>query len=398
MPARFLHSLSDVPDHPDVTIVGGGIAGLATAWALSQRGLRPLLIERLPALAMLASRRSGEGVRAQWEHRGSIALARPSIEFYRDFATHTGQDAGYRPVGYLYASRSAAGAELLRDRVRRQQAAGLDDVAFLQPDALRAQVPSLAEDVVGGAFRAADGVVEIDRIIAGYLASMEADILLGCDLLVVRPGNQSVTLRTTLGEIHTGQIVLATAARLPGLMVGLNQSLPLRLSRSAIQYVTLDGIDPQHPATIDADLGSFWRPDHGGARMTASFRSTLFLDSFTDDPPVDPDYLAQAIATVAPLVPFWGHRSHEIRGGHIRSGSLLVTGDGLPLIGALPETPRVILNTGYGGHGVMMSPAGAARTAGIVLGDAPDPHTDPARFADPDNPPPAEPMTVNLAG
>ncbi|KTR73661.1 FAD-dependent oxidoreductase, partial [Microbacterium oxydans] len=33
-------------EHVDVVVVGGGVMGLATAWALVRRGLRPVVLER----------------------------------------------------------------------------------------------------------------------------------------------------------------------------------------------------------------------------------------------------------------------------------------------------------------------------------------------------------------
>lgn len=396
MAASFLADISALPRRPEVTVIGGGIAGLATTFFLSRHGIRPLLVERLPALSMLASRRSGEGVRAQWEKRENIDIARASIAFYRDFAEVTGVSAGYRPLGYLYGARSAAGAARLRARVERQKAAGLDDVRYLTPSEMHALTPTLAEDVTGGAVRQADGVIEVDRVIEGYLKMMQADILVAADLQAIIPGPGGITLTINGETLETGHAILCTAARLPAQLQALGIALPLRLARSTIQYLQLDAVPPDHPAMVDADLGSFWRPHAGGARMTASFRSTLFLDRFTDDPEIAPDYLRSAIDSVAPLVPFWRAHQHEIRGGHLRSGSLLVTGDGGPLIGALPGQPRLWVNSGYGGHGLMASPEGARRLAAMVAGAAPDIPFAPERFLN-GTPIVPEPMTVNLA-
>ncbi|QQA41971.1 NAD(P)/FAD-dependent oxidoreductase [Pelagovum pacificum] len=395
MPARFLTDPAEAGRAPDIVVAGGGIVGLATAFFLSRAGLRPLVIERLPALAMLASRRSGEGVRAQWELPSNIELARASIDIYAGFEALTGHTAGYRPIGYLYGSRTEAGAGRLAARVDRQREAGLDDVEWLTPEAARDRVPTLSPEVTGAAFRAGDGVIDIGSIITGYLAGMNADIVTDCDLLHIRERVGGVTLETNRGAIDTGSLVLANAVRCPGILASLGVALKLRLSRSAIQYVTLDRVPADHPAVVDADLGSFWRPDTNGARMTASFRSTLFLDRLTDDPPVGADYLQHAIRTVSPLTPFWGERAAEISGGHLRSGSLLVTADGGPLVGRLTGHDRIFVNTGYGGHGVMMSPEAARLLADEATGGAAS-RWSPARFDD-GFMPPAEPMTVNLA-
>ena len=36
---------SAIPAHPGAVVVGGGIAGLVSAWELARAGVRPLLVE-----------------------------------------------------------------------------------------------------------------------------------------------------------------------------------------------------------------------------------------------------------------------------------------------------------------------------------------------------------------
>jgi sarcosine oxidase subunit beta len=397
--ATFHNNPASIAGHRDVTIVGGGIVGLATAFFLSRLGIRPLIIERLPTPASLTSRRSGEGVRAQWGLRHNIDIARASIEFYADFGNRIGmykRNAGYRPVGYLYASRTPDGATRLKSRFDMQRAAGLDDLEYVEPADVRRRFPLLSDTVTGAVFRASDGVVVVSDIVAGYLAAMNADILLGAEVRRIGSEGADFAIETSCGTVRCANVILADGARLPAMLDALGISVPLRLARSSIFHVKTDGIPFDHPATIDVDLGSFWRPDAGGARMTASFRSTLFLDTFTDDPAPDPDYMAHAIATVSPLVPRWAEIAPSIADSHARHGSFAVSGDGAPLIGPIDAIPGLFINGAYGGHGIMMSADGGRRLAEIVAGKQPGASNPfhPSRFATGTMPAP-EPMTVN---
>lgn len=400
MPARFLSSLSEVRTSPDLLIIGGGIVGLATAFACLSEGLRPLLFERLPTPAALTSRRSGEGVRAQWELPHNIEIALASIAFYRDFGERLGDDrlsAGYRPLGYLYASRTSGGAAVLKQRVERQHKEGLEDVVYLDGPAARSQFPLLAEQVEGAVFRAGDGVVDVDSIVRGYLERMDADIILDVEALDILPAQRGVSVQTNAGRLDAGAVVLANGARLGTTLRRLGYDVGLRPARSSILYVNVPGIPSEHPATIDTDIGSFWRPDASGARITASFRGTLFVNEGIDDPPPDPDYLAHALRTVSPLVPLWSHLSRSIGDTHLRTGTFTVTPDGSPLIGPLAAVPGVFVNGGYGGHGVMMSPDGARRLA-AMLASGREPERNPfsaSRFSRGATPAP-EPMTIHL--
>ena len=151
-------------------------------------------------------------------------------------------------------------------------------------------------------------------------------------------------------------------------------------------------------ATIDIDEGSFWRPDDGGGRITASFRGYHFVEDGVDDPQPESGYLDRAIATAAPMTPLWSRLAPHIRDSHLRTGTFAVTRDGSPVIGPLPGAEGVFLNIGYGGHGVMMSPEGGRRLGALLAGGRHDP-ADPfaaERFLDGRLPVP-EPMTINLA-
>lgn len=399
MAAQFHTDVSSLTSSPDVVIVGAGIVGLASAFFLKQQGLQVAIVERLPTPAALTSSRSGEGVRAQWELPHNIAIARRSIEFYRDFEQQLGSrnsTAGYRPVGYLYASRTSDGAARLHARHGRQVAAGLDDVEYIPGGEAQKRFPLLSSDVQAAVFRAADGVVDVSEIVRGYLSAMDVDIILNTDVLQIARKGDEIAVETTAGLLSAPTVVLANGARLPAMLAGLDLPLPLKVARSTILRLKTEGIPHDHPATIDADLGSFWRPDSGGARITASFRSTLFVDRFTDDPTPDPDYLAHAIATVTPLVPLWKTLAPNISDSHVRNGTFCVSGDGAPVIGPIADFPGLYVNGAYGGHGIMMSPDGARRLAQmIVSGEARAGNLfHPSRFAD-GAMPPAEPMTIN---
>lgn len=399
MSARMNSSLEGIRAH-DVVILGAGIVGLMTALMFNRQGIVPLLIERLPAPASLTSRRSGEGARAQWELPHNIEIARASISFYRSLADElevAGATSGYRPVGYLYGSRAETGADMLRNRVLRQQAAGLDDVAFLTGEEAKRRFPLLAPDTQGVAFRQHDGFIDIEAVLPSLIAALDADIVLGVEAGAVRETASGVTIQTSAGIVNASTLVLANGAHLAPTLRRLGTPLSLRAARSTIVRLKTGEIPEEHPATIDVDHGSFWRPDIGGARLTATFRGNLFVEDGVDDPPLDQAYLAAALSSVSHLVPQWRKAAVSISDHHMRSGTFAVTQDGAPVIGPLPGFRSIFVNGGYGGHGVMMSPDGARRLVRSVLEPGtPDPFL-PVRFTS-GQPIQPEPMTVHLHG
>ncbi|MDQ0390478.1 NAD(P)/FAD-dependent oxidoreductase [Labrys monachus] len=400
VPLRISEYRDTTATRPDVVVVGSGIVGLASAFFASREGLRVLVLERMQAPASLTSRRSGEGVRAQWGLQRNIAISLESIDFYKNFDELVGIEghgSGYRPIGYLYASRTEKGAAALKERVVHQAGIGLAGIEYIEGAALCECAPLLAPDAVGAAFRREDGVIDIDRVIAGYRRSMEADLLLDTEVLSIAPQAGGVAIATSHGPISAGAVVVAAGVRTAGLLSGFASAPAMRTARASILRVKADGIPLDHPTTIDVDIGSFWRPDIGGARMTASFSGTQFVPDGLEDPVPEPGYLDHAIATVAPMTPRWREWAASLGDSHLRTGTFAVTRDGSPVIGQLPDAAGIFVNGGYGGHGVMMSPAGARRLAGLLASGRSDP-VNPfsvERFEAGHAPDP-EPMTIHL--
>ena len=85
----------------DALIIGAGIMGTSCAFQLSERGLRVAVLEAQVSPAMCSTGRSTAGVRVQFTEEVNIRLSWESIQEYQHFQDLYGEDAGYRPIGYL---------------------------------------------------------------------------------------------------------------------------------------------------------------------------------------------------------------------------------------------------------------------------------------------------------
>src|SRR5881398_644756 len=86
----------------DVIIIGAGIIGASCAFRLSEQGLKVVILEAQSAPAMGSTGRSAAGVRVQFTEEVNIRLSWESIKEYQRFVDLYGEDAGYRPIGYLF--------------------------------------------------------------------------------------------------------------------------------------------------------------------------------------------------------------------------------------------------------------------------------------------------------
>jgi sarcosine oxidase, subunit beta len=110
----------------DVVICGAGIAGIAAAYELTQRGIADvLLIDERPPLS-LTSDKSTECYRNWWPGPGDamVRLMNRSIDLLESLADETGNVFGLNRRGYLYVTRDSRGADRLIAAARESSALG----------------------------------------------------------------------------------------------------------------------------------------------------------------------------------------------------------------------------------------------------------------------------------
>src|SRR5207248_8392271 len=99
--------LDGPPRTADLVVVGGGVLGTATAFAAARAGLRPVIVERRPALATLTTAVAAGGFRLQLGDPRELDLVSESVDVFLHFAEATGQrafDPRVRQTGYMWVT------------------------------------------------------------------------------------------------------------------------------------------------------------------------------------------------------------------------------------------------------------------------------------------------------
>src|SRR2546423_7924513 len=190
--------LSHPPSTAQIVIVGGGVVGAATAFYAARAGLRPVLLERRPALCTLTTPVATGAFRLQFDNREELELVRRSVELFLNFAEITRQrdyDLSIRQQGYLWLTTSEAGAERQRRLVAAQQAWGQHDVELLGRDEVRHRFPYVAAHVMQARFRAGDGFLDSKALTMGLVAASGAAVVVGCGVTGLRVQSGRVTGR-----------------------------------------------------------------------------------------------------------------------------------------------------------------------------------------------------------
>ncbi len=369
---------SDFPSTADAVVVGGGISGAASAFFLARAGLRPVIVERLPALAALTTSQSMEAMRAQFIEPENVAMMRESIAFYEAFAERTGlqeYDIGIHQPGYLFLTTEPEGLEGFRQRVEAQHRLGLTDVELLNDTQVRERFPYVSEDVTAATFRQRDGWLSAHEAAYGFARASNAEILLSTNVSDIWiTGGRVSGVVTSQGPIAAPVVVLATGPYSARVAAWAGVELPLRIIRRHRLTIGQHPLVPQDaPMTIDQDTGAHWRPESPGAAL-AWAQSEEPPSEPTDEVMPNPMFPFEVLEGVSRLCPFWLQVAESLKRDQVflTAGQYTVTPDDKPIIGPCPDIPGLFFNLGYSGHGVMAAPGGGHLLADLVMGAAHD--------------------------
>src|SRR5437588_254831 len=151
----------------DVLIIGAGIMGASCAFRLSEQGLTVIVLEAQTSPATGSTGRSVAGVRVQYTEEVNARISWESIQEYQHFQELYGEDAGYRPIGYLFLVPPERWSEHLQS-VRLQERIGAP-VRVLSVEDAQNLIAFDTTGIAGTTHGPADGVVDPHSVTFAYL-------------------------------------------------------------------------------------------------------------------------------------------------------------------------------------------------------------------------------------
>jgi D-arginine dehydrogenase len=350
-----------------IVIVGGGIAGLSTAWHLAQSGARDIvLIERENALASQATAQNAAILRTTIDDPALAALAARSASFLahppRGFAQLLD------PCGMVVVTRAGSGPPLgIRPGARAER---------IDTARLRTFVPDPAAHRGDAWFVEGEGRVDVGSLARGFEEGARAGgvtIETGARVRRLQTGGRSVELEDGT-SIAAYQVVIAAGAWAAPLAREIGSRVELSPTRRHLIVTRPDErVDPKGPIVWSDVDDVYTRPEAGGLMVCPCDEEEVDPDALSvsaDALTMALDKCAVAFDTYRPLAPaqFWaGLRTHSV--------------DRRFVIGRDPDVPGLVWAAGLGGHGITCSVAVGEIAAAAVLG-----RSMPASLVDPLSP------------
>ena len=417
--------IESLPSRSAVVVVGGGIIGTSTAFALAEKGIEVTLCEKGEIAAEQSSRNWG-WCRTQGRDPREIPLSLEAMRMWRGLDQKIEGETGFRAEGVIYLCESQADVaryEAWLDHARQYQV----DARMLTSAEVAQLLPGATRTWVGGLYSPSAGRAEPQKAapaIAIAARRRGAKILTRCAVRgLEKQGGRISAVVTEKGKIACDSVVLAGGAW-SRLFCGNNgiEFPQLKVRASVLRTAPLDGMPVP---SVGASGFSFRRRLDGGYSVANRGASTAEIvpDSFrlffrympalksqwSDlrlrfgarffeelktprrwaldavspfeqvrilDPEPDHRLLDQAQAALTKTFPAFANAKVVGRW----AGLIDVTPDVIPVIGPIRSAPGLYLASGFSGHGFGIGPAVGRLMADIVAGDTPIVDPEPFRF------------------
>lgn len=365
----------------DVVVIGAGALGLSTALHCALAGRSVIVLDRHEAGSQASGRAAGLFKSVQADELRT-RLARRSIELALGFAGWASEPLEVERSGSFLLARTPVHADYLHRELAQSAGWGVD-LQPVGPARLGEQV-SYCTPVGGEGYALwCPEDVYIEEPVSLIRAYAAACLRHGAEVAENEPvvgvevtGGQVRAVQTERRRITTGAVVDAAGAWTAQVASLAGGTVPVAPVRHQLLITEPDpGVRASDPIVRVVDAAVYLRPARGGLMAGGFETGALPVDprqqpaSFsTDDVPLDAAVLRQLTSQVAAEVPAASAGPVAVH----RGGLFTMSPDGRFVLGPVPGTRGLWVNSGCNGSGFSSSPAlGEALAAWITGGEAP---------------------------
>ena len=417
-----------LPPRTEVVVIGGGVAGVSTAWYLNRLGVPVILCEKGRIAGEQSSRNWG-WIRKQGRDPAELPLIIHSLRLWADIAAELPEDIGWKIGGVTYLIESDADEARYTAWLEHAKAYQIDS-RLLSKAETNALIPDNRAFHRGALTTPSDARAEPAKAVpamARMLQTAGVPVFESCAVRTIeREGGRITAVVTEHGRIACNAVVLAGGAWSRTMLEHLGFALPQLQVISSVQRTTPAPLITE--SQVGSEAVSIRRRADGGYTLAKSGASRAeivpanlrharpylrvlkrdwrklkfrvgrpFLDALLHkpwngdtespfertrvlDPTPDHALLDQVLASAKSAYP----QLKDAQSAERWAGAIDVLPDEIPALGPVPGIQGLILATGFSGHGFGIGPAAGRVIAEIAAGRAPSADLtafNPGRFA-----------------
>ena len=358
-------------------IIGGGLEGLAIAWALTARGERDVIVVDRAQLCSGMTGKSSGVVRCHYGTPSIAAMSWYGVHVLSNAHEILGDEVGFEQCGYVVAVNGPNEAAL-RANVAMHKGLGID-VDLHAPDLLADLWPGMqTDDMTLVAYEPRGGRGDgpmLGMAFAGSARRAGASFRQGAEVreLLQDRTDRIYGARFADGsEIHAENVVLATNVWAPELASQVGIDLPIKAELAQLVIVDPGAPLPRVPVLSDLVSLQYLCREPNGTLLAGNSDHGEPIYANPDHYPgsASESYIDATIPKVADRLP--AMPAPSLAGSY--TGCYDVTPDYNPIIGPAP-LPGLFIAAGFSGHGFKISPAVGRLAADLLLdGDSSDPN------------------------
>lgn len=213
-PLLTIETGTQLPDKVDVAVIGGGAAGVATAYELHRLGKRVAVFEKGRVAAEQSSRNWG-WCRTLGRDLRELSMAKLGVDRWSAIGSEIGADVGFRRTGVTFVTSSPAELQGWEKWLAVAQRSGVK-AQMLSRQQANSGYAHRGEPWIGGMRTVNDGYAEPSRaipLLAAYAAAQGVAILQQCAVndLYVEAGRLA-GIETERGLVRCDAVVIAGGA------------------------------------------------------------------------------------------------------------------------------------------------------------------------------------------
>jgi 4-methylaminobutanoate oxidase (formaldehyde-forming) len=268
--------MSRPPGHARVVVVGGGIAGVSTAYHLAGLGVKDVVLLEQGKLSCGTTWHAAGLVGQTRATRNATRMSRYGIDLYSSLERETGLATGWRQCGSINIAKTPERMTLIRRQMARARSFGIE-FDYLTPAEAKAKVPILrTDDLAGAVWIPGDGKAnptDLTQSLARGARMRGATIVEGVKVTGVTTAAGRVAGVAWRSADDGGAVVCETVvncagqwARAFGRLAGV--TVPLYAAEH-FYVVTgkIPGVGPDMPVIRDPDGYIYYKEEVGGLVM-----------------------------------------------------------------------------------------------------------------------------------